>query len=200
VKKDGDARLGSNITETNNETSAEAKKEEIFVAQAKPVETKEEPVDQQRETVVPKNETLASTSVASTTQQSSQPFANTKNEDKTIDLLAPVAETSNEGAFAEFFPVDAPAKSLTNKTGDAATFKTTSGWQDKKYYALINNVPPGTILKIASGDNKVIFAKVLGAMPEMKENKGLLLRLSNAAAAYLGMVEGKFPVQVSFYQ
>jgi hypothetical protein len=37
-------------------------------------------------------------------------------------------------------------------------------------------------------------------MPEMKENKGLLLRLSNSAASYLGMVDSKFPVQVSFYQ
>ncbi len=61
-------------------------------------------------------------------------------------------------------------------------------------------VAPGTILKIASVDSKIIFAKVLGSMPQMKENKGLLLRLSNAAAAYLGMVDAKFPVQVSFYQ
>jgi LysM repeat protein len=128
-------------------------------------------------------------------QESVQP----KNEEK-ADLLTPVRQTSNEGVFAELFTTEGPQKSLTSKTGDAAIFKTTSGWQDKKYYVLMNNVASGTILKIASGDSKVIFAKVLGGMPQMKENKGLLLRLSNAAATYLGMVDAKFPVQVSFYQ
>jgi hypothetical protein len=64
---------------------------------------------------------------------------------------------------------------------------------------LINDVTPGTILKISSSDNKVIYAKVLGSMPEMKENNGLLLRISNAAASNLGIIDPKFPVQITYY-
>lgn len=108
--------------------------------------------------------------------------------------------SSIEGVFAGVFTADASQKTINNKSGEAATFKSTSGWQDKKYYILMNDVAPGTIVKIASAENKVVYAKVLGSMPEMKENNGLLLRISNAAASYLGIIDPRFPVQISYYQ
>ena len=56
---------------------------------------------------------------------------------------------------------------------------------------LMNDVVPGTIVKIgAIGSGKTVHAKVLGAVPPGKESEGLTLRLSNAAAAALGMQEG----------
>ena len=70
-------------------------------------------------------------------------------------------------------------------------FKSSSGWQDGKYYMLMNDVVPGTIVKVgAIGSGKTVHAKVLGAVPPGKESEGLSLRLSNAAAAALGMQEG----------
>ena len=67
-------------------------------------------------------------------------------------------------------------------------FKSSSGWQDGKYYLLINDVVPGTIVKIsATSSGKVVYAKVLGAVPPGKESEGLVLRLSNAAASALGV-------------
>ncbi|HTR27693.1 MAG TPA: LysM peptidoglycan-binding domain-containing protein [Puia sp.] len=84
-------------------------------------------------------------------------------------------------------------------TGQAGTFKSTSGWQDGKYYALMNNVPVGTIVKITDqGTGKSVFAKVLGQLPDMKESAGLTVRISNAAASELGEGEGKFGVGVSY--
>ncbi|MCW3081919.1 LysM peptidoglycan-binding domain-containing protein [Segetibacter sp.] len=107
---------------------------------------------------------------------------------------------SIEGVFANVFTTEASLKSINNKSGEAATFKSTSGWQDKKYYVLMNDVAPGTIVKIASMENKTVYAKVLGSMPDMKENNGLLLRISNSAASHLGIIDPKFPVQISYYQ
>lgn len=79
--------------------------------------------------------------------------------------------------------------------GNAAIFRSNSGWKDGKYYALMNNVPVGTIVKVSfSSTQKTIYAKVLGQMPDMKENAGLNLRLSDAAAAELGATIGKFYV------
>jgi hypothetical protein len=70
-------------------------------------------------------------------------------------------------------------------------FKSSSGWQDGKYYLLMNDAVPGTIVKIGAVESgKTIHAKVLGAVPPGKESEGLALRLSNAAAAALGMQEG----------
>jgi LysM repeat protein len=84
-------------------------------------------------------------------------------------------------------------------TGQAGIFKSTSGWQDGKYYALINNVPVGTIVKIKDqATGKSVYAKVLGQLPDMKESVGLTVRVSNAAAAELGRGEGRFGVEVSY--
>jgi LysM repeat protein len=86
---------------------------------------------------------------------------------------------------------------ITN--GQAGTFKSTSGWQDGKYYALMNNVPVGRIIKVTSpSTNKNIYAKVLGQLPDMRESAGLTIRISNAAATELGTGEGKFAVEVRF--
>jgi len=84
-------------------------------------------------------------------------------------------------------------------SGLAGTFKSTSGWQDGKYYALMNNVPVGTIVKVTGGTSgKTIYAKVLGQLPDMKESAGLALRISNAAASELGEGDGKFNVDVRY--
>lgn len=109
-------------------------------------------------------------------------------------------DNSSAVTFADLYTNQASRKSEKTKSGDGATFKSTSGWQDKKYYVLINDVAAGTILKISASGNKVVYAKVLGSMPEMKENNGLLLRISNAAASDLGIADPKFSVQISYYQ
>ena len=84
-------------------------------------------------------------------------------------------------------------------TGLAGTFKSTSGWQDGKYYALMNNTPVGTIVRVTDpSTGKTIYAKVLGQLPDMKESAGLAIRISNAAAAELGEGEGKFNVEVKY--
>ena len=55
---------------------------------------------------------------------------------------------------------------------------------------LINNVVPGTVVKLVrKSTDKVVFAKVLGAVPPGKESEGLSLRMSNAAIAALGLGE-----------
>jgi hypothetical protein len=81
----------------------------------------------------------------------------------------------------------------------AGIFKSTSGWQDGKYYALMNNVPIGKIAKITiPSSGKSIYAKVLGQLPDMKESTGLIIRISNAAAGELGAADNKFNVEVRF--
>jgi hypothetical protein len=79
------------------------------------------------------------------------------------------------------------------------TFKSASGWSNKKYYILMNNVPPGSIVKIFA-DNTVIYAKVLWSMSDIKENEGIDFRISTAAAAALGLSEAKFPLTVTYYE
>ena len=86
-----------------------------------------------------------------------------------------------------------------NSTGVAGIFKSTSGWQDGKYYALMNNVAIGSIIKVTeTASGKSVFVKVLGQLPDMKESVGLAIRISNAAAAEMGETAERFNVQVSY--
>jgi hypothetical protein len=121
--------------------------------------------------------------------------ANTGNENKPVfTSVTNTAAHFNGGYFASDY------NDGNNKiTGAAGTFKSTSGWNDGKYYVLVNNIAVGTIVKIiAPATQKSVYAKVLGQLPDMKESEGLTIRLSNAAASELGEGEGKFDVQVRY--
>ena len=89
---------------------------------------------------------------------------------------------------------------LKNETVTSGIFKTTSGWQDAKYYLLIDKVPPGTIIKVINpSNNKTLYAKVLGEMSGIRQNEGLNIRISNAAASVLEITEpDKFIVKVNY--
>jgi hypothetical protein len=47
-------------------------------------------------------------------------------------------------------------------------------------------------------NNKIIYAKVLGEIPPGKESEGLLIRISNAAAAELQLADGRTNLDVSW--
>jgi LysM repeat protein len=130
-----------------------------------------------------------------------------KKEDAKKDIGAPppttpVTPVTTEGNYSGYkggYFKASYSGSGKSTAGNAGIFRSTSGWKDGKYYALINNVPVGTIVKITySSTNKSVFAKVLGQMPDMRESVGLTLRLSDAAAAELGAEMGKFYVDVTY--
>ena len=114
-----------------------------------------------------------------------------KKETITVNQPGPT-DGNSEGYFSQF--ATAGGNQLT---GDAGTFKTSSGWLDKKYYILINNIDPGTVVKVVFG-NKKVYAKVLGPLPEVKGDNGILLRICNAAAVTLGATDARFPVVINF--
>ena len=105
----------------------------------------------------------------------------------------------NGGVFKTEFEKQAKSKTLADETGEVATFKSTSGWEDGKYYCLHNTSTPGTIIKITNyATGKNVYAKVLDAIPDMQQNNGLLLRLSNAAADELGVSQSSFTCTLSY--
>ena len=117
---------------------------------------------------------------------------------KPVEAVKPLVKSSgktsvtDQGFFASQF-----VSSKQEVVGTAGILKTSSGWIDKKYYVLMNNVPPGTIVKITVNNN-TIYAKVLEALPDVKEDQGLLLRISNAAASVLNVSESKFQAVVNY--
>ena len=107
----------------------------------------------------------------------------------------------NGGAFNSLYEEQAKNKTEVKESGSSGVFKTTSGWQDGKYYCFNNNAPQGTIIKVTNNaTGKSIYAKVLDILPDIKQNEGLILQLSNAAAEQLGVSGNRFDCSLSYYK
>ncbi len=123
---------------------------------------------------------------------------NNVKETKSDSVMTAVNTTVPEvlkSAFASQYS----GKGTNSVTGTAAIFKSTSGWNDDKFYVLMNNVAPGTIVKITTpATNKSLFAKVLGELPAIRQNESILIRISNAAASVLGGGEENMQVNVAY--
>ena len=127
-----------------------------------------------------------------------------KEEAKKTEPVVKQPETIKDdgtGYFKNNFYQQVKTSPITKEqTLTSSIFKTTSGWQDGKYYLLINGVEPGTIVKITNPSNsKTIFAKVLYAMDKIRENQGVDIRISDAAASSLAVSEtDKFVLKVNY--
>ncbi|HEV3222264.1 MAG TPA: LysM peptidoglycan-binding domain-containing protein [Puia sp.] len=137
-------------------------------------------------------------------QDPAKTTASTVSNTSSTTTIVPVSNANEKGNIyatthsnGGFFSIDY-AGSGKSASGVAGTFKSTSGWTDGKYYALMNSIPVGTIIHVSGLNGKTIYAKVLGQLPEMKESNGLIIRISNAASAELGLGEGKFPVELKY--
>jgi len=109
--------------------------------------------------------------------------------------------TSEDGFFKSFFDQQIRVSPVSkNQTVTSGIFKTSSGWQDSKYYLLIDGVATGTIVRLINPDNnRAVYAKVLGEMNGIRQNQGLGIRISNAAASALGIKEeDKFIVRLNY--
>lgn len=112
-----------------------------------------------------------------------------------------VMSAGEQGYFKTSFEQQVKAIPVSkNETVTAGIFKTTSGWQDAKYYLLMDKVPTGTIVKIINPENsKAVYAKVLGEMNGIRQNQGLNIRISNAASTALGVPDTeKFIVKLNY--
>ena len=57
----------------------------------------------------------------------------------------------------------------------------------------------GSIVKVTNNETgKSIYAKVLDMIPDIKQNAGLVIRISNAAADVLGAGENKFECSIAY--
>lgn len=134
-------------------------------------------------------------------EASNGPKTEEKKTEPVVTKIGVKEPVTGQGYFKKHFEEQVRTHSpATNETVTAGIFKTLSGWEDAKYYLLIDKVQPGTIIKVINPENnKAIYAKVLGQMSGIRQNEGLSIRISNAAAAALEVSEqDKFIVSVNY--
>ncbi|MEO6906241.1 MAG: LysM peptidoglycan-binding domain-containing protein [Ginsengibacter sp.] len=178
--------LAKGKTSVENEVVATPQKEEKPVAKTPEVVTQTAPAQKEPEPV--KTEKTETTTAQPEPTKASVATVNTKSN---INFSG--------GYFKNLYNQQTANKSAISKSGSAAVFKSTSGWQDGKYYCFNNNATPGTVLKVTDNTTgKIVYAKVLDAIPDIKENAGLSIIISNAASEELGVGENKFDCTVSY--
>ena len=119
--------------------------------------------------------------------------AQIKEESKPVD--------NSQGYFrSSFMQQVKETAAKKNQTVTSGIFKTTSGWNDAKYYLLMDGIETGAIVKITNPvNNKIIYAKVLGEMNGLAHNDGLDVRISNAAASILEISDtDKFILKLNY--
>ncbi len=107
----------------------------------------------------------------------------------------------NGGSFKNLYEEQLSRKTPVTENGLSGVFKSTSGWQDGKYYCFHNAAQPRTMVKITNNANgQSIYAKVLDLIPDIKQNEGLILHVSNSAAEELGVVGNRFNCTINYAQ
>lgn len=125
-----------------------------------------------------------------------KPVQQVKQSNQVINL------NDNSGGYfrSEFLLQTKSIPVSKDQQATAGIFKTASGWQDGKYYALMDGVEPGTIIRIINpNNNKSVYVKVLDKMAGIRQNQGYEVRISNAAATALEVTDtDKFFVRVNY--
>ena len=105
----------------------------------------------------------------------------------------------NGGSFKSLYDAQSRGKTSITESGISGVFKSTSGWQDGKYYCFHNHAEPGKIIKVTNNANgKSVYAKVLDLIPDINQNSGLVLHISNSAAEELGVTGNKFDCSINY--
>lgn len=168
-----------------------------------PAKEEKQPVTEEKkeEIKTPVNEIKEEIKAPEEKKEDVKPVEKKEPERKTEIIPAVNKGASEEGFFKWHFGQQSKQRAASkDQTVTSGIFKTTSGWTDGKYYLLIDGVQPGTIIKITNPtNNRSVYAKVLGQMEGINLNKGLDIRISNAAASNLGITEtDKFIVKVNY--
>lgn len=111
-------------------------------------------------------------------------------------------EKENEDSaleFKELFAQQTNGLETTEESGAAVTYAVKTKMNRGVYYAFHNNAEKGTILKIMNPANRrVIYAKVLGPIPELSSYHNAIVVLSNNAFQALGVKDKRMFCKIKY--
>lgn len=103
-----------------------------------------------------------------------------------------------EGLTLQFEQEDSLYANAEVTRGAALWLDDPSEQNQQKFYALHKSVPMGAVIQVRNLMNdRVVFVKVIGKLPESSQNKNVIIQLSGAAAKYLNVLDNKFLVEVT---
>jgi LysM repeat protein len=122
---------------------------------------------------------------------------NTEMETQKPDIQA--SDNATQKDLAKIFKEKAASLSVQTAKGTGAPMTTTLGAMETVYFAMHKWLPIGTIIKIKNLVNsKIVYAKVIGKLPDTDENKHVIVRYSLGIKKDLQLQNGKCYVQIEY--
>lgn len=179
-----------------------AKKEEPAVKQEEPVVKKEEPVIKKEEPVAVqeahKTDDTPAGNAMNDADSGNIEVANGNN------MLLTAGRLDKDKTFAQVFAEYAGNSYDASSEKGVATWiegDNTFGTNNERFYALHNNAPIGSVIKVRNMmNNRVIYAKVIGTLSEEEVNDKVLVKLTSGAAEKLNVLDTRFVSEITFYK
>lgn len=123
--------------------------------------------------------------------------------------ITPSPEPRRENGGAPIPPTEVrsaqePAYVFTNGR-KKVTEQGVAGWvgdQDinpNRYFALHRTAPNGTIIRVTNRmNNRSVFVKVVGRLPDAGDNDDIIIKISKAAADKMGVIDQRFQVDLLY--
>jgi len=159
------------------------------------------PTVEKEEVTVSKPSTTVTKPIEVKKEEPTKPMVETQEmvetETQKPDIQASDNETQKD--LAKIFKAKAASMSVQTAKGTGAPMTTTLGAMESVYFAMHKWLPIGTIIKIKNLVNsKIVYAKVIGKLPDTDENKHVIVRYSLGVKKDLQLQNGKCYVQVEY--
>ena len=106
---------------------------------------------------------------------------------------------NKQGVLKQRFLSDYSVKTKQTEDGPAIWFDTENKMMRDSYYGLYSNAPVGSVVRVTNlRNNIVVYVKIIGSLPNTKENHGAMIKLTQAAKSDLQTVDGKIRVRVDY--
>lgn len=169
-----------------------AKKNTTLSADKLPQESTE---PMKKETVNPNSETLEVKDEPVTPDMVKEDEENTEPEKPETQAV----ENESQKELSTLYKSKLAGGKVVNNKGTGAPMTTTLGAMESVYFAMHKTLAIGTIIKIKNlVNNKVIYAKVIGKLPDNDENKHVIVRYSLGVKKDLQLQNGKCYVQIEY--
>jgi LysM repeat protein len=124
-----------------------------------------------------------------------------KEEPQIVTKPQVTTDMTGQGYFKSSFDLQVKGTPVSKtETVTSGVFRMVNGPQEAKFYLLADGIASGTVVRVINPENnKAVYAKVLGEMNGIRQNQGLNIRISNAAASTLGITDtDKFIVKINY--
>ena len=117
------------------------------------------------------------------------------------------AAVSNDSYFSnnkqtvlrERYAADISRSTKASQTGFSIWFSTDNQLMSSNYYGLFSDVSVGSVVKVTNlMNNRSVYVKVIGGLPNTAENHGAMIKLTTAAQSVLQSTDGKVRVRVDY--